>query len=73
MSRSDREEDIEDKILEDEPITTALQDVFHIHGLRIQDDGLVKWTTDSHGHPRTWTIRRKLYDTATIVLIEGLM
>jgi hypothetical protein len=73
MSRDERDDDLESKVSEDGRVTPALRNAFHNNGLKIQKDGLVKWTTESHGHPRTWPIGRKLYDTAVIVVIEGSM
>lgn len=67
------EDDIEDAKPELVKVPTALRNVFHGHGLHIEDDGLVRWKTGSNGHPRTWHLGRKLYDTAVIITIEGLM
>lgn len=54
-------------------IPSALRDAFHTNGLHIEDDGLVRWKTDTRDHPRAWGLARKVYDTTIIVLIEGIM
>lgn len=42
-------------------------------GLRLEDDGVVRWKTDTSGHPRQWPQARKLYDTTVIIILEGFM
>jgi hypothetical protein len=39
-------------------------------GLLVFEDGAVSWAAESPLHPRSWTMRRKLYDTGLIILFE---
>lgn len=40
------------------------------YGLAREQDGVISWARDSPHHPRHWTIGRKVYDTALIILLE---
>jgi hypothetical protein len=39
-------------------------------GLRLVEDGFVKWKTDSSAHPRNWSTSRKIFDTMLIFLLD---
>ena len=38
--------------------------------LDLLENGVVCWTENSSMHPRKWTLKRKIYDTAVIVFLE---
>lgn len=40
------------------------------YGLAREPDGVISWARDSPQHPRHWSIGRKVYDTALIILLE---
>jgi hypothetical protein len=39
-------------------------------GLRLEDDGYVKWRTDCVAHPRNWRDSRKAFDTGLILMLD---
>ena len=39
-------------------------------GLRLEDDGYVKWRTDCVAHPRNWGGSRKAFDTGLILMLD---
>lgn len=39
-------------------------------GLRLADDGFVKWKADASTHPRNWSVGRKTFDTGLIFVFD---
>jgi hypothetical protein len=39
-------------------------------GLRLVEDGYVKWRPDASAHPRNWTTSRKAFDTGLVLLLD---
>lgn len=39
-------------------------------GLRLDDDGYIKWRIDSPDHPRNWSVSRKAFDTTLIFMLD---
>lgn len=39
-------------------------------GLKLEDDGFVKWRIDCTAHPRNWCVSRKAFDTGLILLLD---
>ena len=39
-------------------------------GLRLEDDGYVKWSKDCVAHPRNWGGSRKAFDTGLILMLD---
>ncbi|KAK2056504.1 major facilitator superfamily transporter [Colletotrichum caudatum] len=40
------------------------------YGVERRVDGLINWQRDCKAHPRSWSTRKKIFDTAVIVLFE---
>lgn len=40
------------------------------YGLAREPSGVISWARGSPHHPRHWSIGRKVYDTALIILLE---
>lgn len=56
------------------PIPAPITAHLHTRGFTVDPTtGLVRWSAASPSHPRNWPLRRKLYDTALIVLLEAVM
>lgn len=39
-------------------------------GLKVEDDGYVKWRADNVAHPRNWRVPRKTFDTSLILMLD---
>ena len=39
-------------------------------GLRIDEDGVLKWKSNSSDHPRNWSFRRKFFDTTLLFMFD---
>lgn len=39
-------------------------------GLRVVEDGFVKWREDSGFHPRNWSTSRKAFDISLVLLLD---
>jgi hypothetical protein len=39
-------------------------------GLKLVEDGYVKWRPDASAHPRNWTSSRKAFDTGLVLLLD---
>jgi len=39
-------------------------------GLRIGEDGILKWISSSLDHPRNWSSRRKFFDTLLLFMFD---
>ncbi|KAF3763883.1 hypothetical protein M406DRAFT_293581 [Cryphonectria parasitica EP155] len=45
-------------------------DVLASYGLERESNGVISWARGSKHHPRNWPTKRKIYDTALIILLE---
>lgn len=62
------------------PITSTLElkaaqvdksaQVFKQLGLRIVENGYVKWRDDALMHPRNWSVSRKAFDITLVLLLD---
>lgn len=39
-------------------------------GLRLVEDGFVRWKPDATGHPRNWGLWRKAFDSGVILMLD---
>jgi hypothetical protein len=39
-------------------------------GLKLVEDGCLKWKSDASDHPRNWSIARKTYDTGLVLMLD---
>jgi hypothetical protein len=46
------------------------KDALVAEGFVVTCDGKVTWTKDHHLHPRKWPLRRKIYDTGVMFILE---
>jgi len=53
-----------------ETISDSMLEALASEHLTINDNGLVTFAPSSPAHPREWSLRRKLYDSAIISLLE---
>jgi hypothetical protein len=51
-------------------IPKALKAQLERDELDLFENGVICWTATSPLHPRKWTLKRKIYDTAVIVFLE---
>lgn len=49
---------------------TTLSDIIKRLGLRLDDDGYIRWRPDSPDHPRNWSAYRKSFDTTLIFTLD---
>jgi hypothetical protein len=54
----------------DQQANTEVASVLEELGLRLVDDGYVKWRPDASAHPRNWTSARKAFDTGLVLLLD---
>lgn len=47
-------------------VTKVLEEL----GLRLVEDGFVKWRTDASAHPRNWSASRKAFDTGLVLMLD---
>jgi hypothetical protein len=59
-----------DNIYEFSMIPKPLKAQLKSDELELLENGVVCWTANSQMHPRKWTLKRKIYDTAVIVFLE---
>lgn len=45
-------------------------EVFEELGLRVVEDGYVKWREDAPMHPRNWSAPRKAFDISLVLLLD---
>lgn len=50
-----------------------IQTTLEKYGMSVEGDGLVSWHAGSQGHPRAWSLGRKIYDTTVIIAVEFVM
>jgi len=73
---SNFEEAIDNKRLEKdleisvEPIDTGVTNAIKRLGLRLDEDGFIRWKSNNPDHPRNWDIYRKAFDTALIFMLD---
>ncbi|KAK3723561.1 hypothetical protein LTR37_001813 [Vermiconidia calcicola] len=51
-------------------VPREVSDALEAKGLRVDNEGVVRWAPDSITHPRQWPLRRKVYDSAIIWFLE---
>ncbi|KAL2066765.1 hypothetical protein VTL71DRAFT_2837 [Oculimacula yallundae] len=39
-------------------------------GLRLENDGFVKWKSDARAHPRNWPLWRKSFDSGVVLMLD---
>ncbi|XMA10266.1 hypothetical protein WAI453_003057 [Rhynchosporium graminicola] len=61
-------------LLCDEPKRTAQGPILFNNleelGLKLEDDGVVQWKSDSPAHPRNWPLWRKSFDSGVILMLD---
>jgi hypothetical protein len=68
-----RDEATEINNINTDPIRQQSQDLkecLQALGLSLEEDGYVKWRPDAQMHPRNWSVKRKIYDTGLIILLD---
>ncbi|RDL32997.1 uncharacterized protein BP5553_08436 [Venustampulla echinocandica] len=54
----------------DEPQDESCRATMEELGLRLEEDGYVKWRSDAPAHPRNWGAKRKMFDTMLILILD---
>jgi hypothetical protein len=61
---------LESSVEVNQQATPEVAKVLEELGLRLVEDGFVKWRTDASAHPRNWSASRKAFDTGLVLMLD---